>query len=151
MSRPAGYRHTEETKQRMRESQKVPLAERIAADAEKLRLLGPVSKFEFAEKVGCGEQAARNRLEQTRKAGLSERYKMPGMMAYTYVASVAPGATAPTQDRGLTRASVVSADSCDPRDLVGHARFARDPVHSRDHVQAQAEDRLPVGRSRTRS
>lgn len=98
-----GKRHSEETKQRLREAHKgrkrsedsirrqsaemkLTLDEKLARDREALRLMGAVRTWQYAERTGCSEKTAKERLRRLFERGLAERIKERGQIGWTYEA-----------------------------------------------------------------
>jgi hypothetical protein len=82
-----GKRHTEETKRRISEAMRRPLDE----DLQVLGSVGQTTTWEFAERIGCSEQMARNRLNRLVAAGHAEKFMGRGSRSHTYVVTVKPG------------------------------------------------------------
>jgi predicted transcriptional regulator len=59
---------------------------RIAEDLEALRLMGAVMTWQYAERVGCAEQTAKNRLRKLHEAGLADRHRERAQIGWTYEA-----------------------------------------------------------------
>ena len=64
----------------------------LQEDAETLRLVGPMNKITFAERVGCSERIAHLRLSRLVEAGYADRWKERGASAHTYTAVIPAGA-----------------------------------------------------------
>ncbi len=87
-----GQKQTDEAKRRMSETKRIPPEQRIQEDRERLRLLGQTDRFVWAEKFGCSEKTANQRLGRLVEAGYAERYRQRGASAYTYTITIPPGA-----------------------------------------------------------
>jgi hypothetical protein len=68
---------------------RIPPAEKEARDLEMLRDLGQAKTWEYAERAGCSEQTAKNRLRRLFEAGHTHRYKERGQIGWTYTAKEA--------------------------------------------------------------
>jgi hypothetical protein len=82
-----GEQHSADTRRRIAETVKEPLADRLARDREALRLIGPVHTWEFAERVGCSEKMAVYRLRRLYEAGLATRSPTRRPRGYKYEAA----------------------------------------------------------------
>jgi len=69
------------------------LDERIARDDEMLRALGQTKVWEFSEHMQVSEATAKNRLRRLYEAGLADRYRQQGAVAWTYTTTIRPGET----------------------------------------------------------
>lgn len=101
MAGKAGWHHSAETRERLRETglrrsaetrkqqgieMKLPLAEKLARDRELLDELGSIRFWEFAERMGVSEKVARSRLERLHKHGMADRHRERGSAAWVYTA-----------------------------------------------------------------
>ncbi len=59
---------------------------RIGEDCEALRLMGAVMTWEYADRVGCSEQIAKNRLRVLYEKGMATRKRERGQIGWTYKA-----------------------------------------------------------------
>jgi hypothetical protein len=101
MAGRAGWHHSAETRERLRETgrqrsaetrrrqgaeKKLPLAEKLARDRELLDALGRTHFWEWATVAGVSEKVARSRLERLHKHGMADRHRERGSAAWTYTA-----------------------------------------------------------------
>jgi hypothetical protein len=101
MAGKAGWHHTYETKERLRETglrrsaetrrqqgaeKRLPMAEKLARDRALLEALGRTHFWEWAKVAGVSEKVARSRLERLHKHGMADRHRERGSTAWTYTA-----------------------------------------------------------------
>lgn len=100
----AGWHHSEETKERLRETglrrtaetrrqqgteKRLPMAEKLARDRELLDALGQTRFWEFAQHMGVSEKVARSRLERLHRNGIADRHRERGSATWVYTAKEA--------------------------------------------------------------
>jgi DNA-binding MarR family transcriptional regulator len=83
-------KHSEEARERMALSK--DLEATVAEDAKTLRLMGQASPLTYAERVGCSEKTASNRLKRLVEWGYAERWRERDARSYRYTITIPPGA-----------------------------------------------------------
>jgi N6-adenosine-specific RNA methylase IME4 len=97
----AGWHHSDETKERLRETgllrsaktrkqqgaeKRLPMAEKLARDRALLDTLGRTHFWEWATVADVSEKVARSRLERLHRHGMADRHRERGSTAWTYTA-----------------------------------------------------------------
>jgi hypothetical protein len=70
---------------------RIPLADRVARDAELLRALGQTKTWEYAKFAGVSEKVAKERLRRLYEHGEAQRFKERGSIGWTYTTTIQPG------------------------------------------------------------
>jgi len=68
------------------DERRIPPADKAARDRKALAALGQAKSWEYAQRVGCSEQTAKNRLRRLYEAGLATRRRDRGEVGWTYEA-----------------------------------------------------------------